>query len=86
MKYIDAILQKNYFLGPDNDKNTLVDLISELGIYGILIRDEDDMKVNKQVGHVIRRKLIGVNEGGIISGAGGLDNPQFNLIKHRFNF
>lgn len=37
MEYIDAPLQKNYFLGPNNDKNTLVDLISELGIYGIII-------------------------------------------------
>ncbi|KAK0181266.1 hypothetical protein PV327_003561 [Microctonus hyperodae] len=75
MEYIDAPLQNNYFLGPNNDKNTLVDLISELGIYGIIIGDENDIKVNKQVGHVIRTKPFGENEGGIIAGAGGLDSP-----------
>ncbi|KAK0086437.1 hypothetical protein PV326_005543 [Microctonus aethiopoides] len=75
MEYIDAPLQNNYFLGPNNDKNTLVDLISELGIYGIIIGNENDIEVNKQVGHVIRTKPFGENEGGIIAGAGGLDSP-----------
>lgn len=38
-------------------------------------RNENDIEVNKQVGHVIRTKPFGENEGGIIAGAGGLDSP-----------
>lgn len=37
MEYIDAPRQKNYLLGPNNEDICLQELISELGIYGIII-------------------------------------------------
>lgn len=37
MEYIDAPREKNYLLGPNDEKNSLQELISELGIYGIII-------------------------------------------------
>lgn len=37
MEYIDTPLQENYLLGPDNEEQRVRDLISELGIYGIII-------------------------------------------------
>ncbi|XP_008552792.1 glutathione synthetase [Microplitis demolitor] len=75
MEYIDAPRQKNYLLGPNNEDICLQELISELGIYGIIIGDQNNIKLNKEVGHVLRTKPFGEDEGGIIAGAGGLDSP-----------
>ncbi|XP_074109210.1 glutathione synthetase [Cotesia typhae] len=75
MEYIDAPREKNYLLGPNEEKNCLQELISELGIYGIIIGDQNNIKINKKVGHVLRTKPFGEDEGGIIAGAGGLDSP-----------
>lgn len=54
---------------------SLVDLVSELGIYGILISDNEKIIVNKQVGHMLRSKASTSNEGGVLAGAGALDCP-----------
>ncbi|XP_034942815.1 glutathione synthetase-like [Chelonus insularis] len=79
MEYIDAPLQDNYLLGPNDQEPQIQSLISELGIYGIIIGDQNHVSVNEQVGHVIRSKPFGEDEGGIIAGAGALDSPY--LVK-----
>ena len=36
--------------------------------------DANDIKINKQVGHMLRTKLSHVNEGGVAAGLGALDS------------
>ncbi|XP_015126717.1 glutathione synthetase [Diachasma alloeum] len=75
MELIRTPLQRNYLISPDLPRPSLQDFASELGIYGVILGDDNDIKVNRQVGHVIRTKPFGENEGGIIAGAGALDTP-----------
>ncbi|XP_063982478.1 glutathione synthetase-like [Diachasmimorpha longicaudata] len=75
MELIKTSLQKNYLISPDLAKPSLQDFVSELGIYGVILGDNNDIKINRQVGHVIRTKPFGEDEGGIIAGAGALDTP-----------
>lgn len=53
----------------------LIDIVSELGIYGILISEAGNIIMNKQAGHLIRSKSPTSNEGGILAGSGALDCP-----------
>ncbi|XP_075985780.1 glutathione synthetase-like isoform X3 [Anticarsia gemmatalis] len=53
----------------------VVDLVSELGIYGVIIGTKDKVYHNRQVGHVLRSKLADANEGGVAAGLGALDSP-----------
>jgi hypothetical protein len=49
---------------------------SELGIYSIYLSDGTNPPVvNKHVGHLLRTKLTGVNEGGVAAGFAVLDSP-----------
>ncbi|KAF7993853.1 hypothetical protein HCN44_011122 [Aphidius gifuensis] len=75
MELIKAPVQKNYIISPDNKRPQLQDCLSELGIYGYIIGDYNEIKENQQIGHVIRTKPCDENEGGIIAGAGALDSP-----------
>ena len=45
---------------------------SQLFVY--IFRDDKEIKINKQVGHMLRTKLSHVNEGGVAAGLGALDS------------
>lgn len=51
------------------------DLVSELGIFGVIIGTKDKILYNEQVGHMLRTKLSTANEGGVAAGLGALDSP-----------
>ncbi|XP_025075872.1 glutathione synthetase-like [Pogonomyrmex barbatus] len=51
------------------------ELVSELGIFGVIIGDDKNIIVNKQAGHMLRTKLSTDNEGGVSSGRGVCDSP-----------
>ncbi|XP_018359283.1 PREDICTED: glutathione synthetase-like [Trachymyrmex cornetzi] len=73
-------LQKNYFVraaeeSPLEDDIDLSDVITELGIYGVIVGDSNEIMLNKQVGHILRTKLSSEDEGGIVAGVGALDSP-----------
>ncbi|RZF42695.1 hypothetical protein LSTR_LSTR001490 [Laodelphax striatellus] len=51
------------------------DIVSELGIFGIIIGDADKIVYNKQVGHMLRSKTSTADEGGVAAGFGCLDSP-----------
>ncbi|XP_015601404.1 glutathione synthetase-like [Cephus cinctus] len=69
-------LQKNYIIRPGDMNNCEVqDFTCELGIYGIIIGNAKEIKVNKQVGHVLRTKPATATEGGVVMGIGALDSP-----------
>lgn len=72
-------LQKNYLIRtaeePLEDNINLSDVITELGIYGVIIGDDNEIMLNEQVGHILRTKASNEDEGGIVAGIGALDSP-----------
>nr|CAD7448498.1 unnamed protein product [Timema bartmani] len=76
MERISPPIQTCYIVRPGQDGlPPLSDLVSELGIFGVIIGDKDNIIVNKQVGHMLRTKLSSADEGGVAAGAGALDSP-----------
>lgn len=78
MDKINPPVQQNYLIRPNQDyeKNSaLCDVVSEMGIFGIILCDGDEILINKQVGHMMRTKLTSCNEGGVHAGDGVLDSP-----------
>ncbi|XP_060843404.1 glutathione synthetase-like isoform X1 [Rhopalosiphum padi] len=78
MDKINPPVQKNYLIRPNQDfeKNSaLCEVVSEMGIFGIILCDGDEILINKQVGHMMRTKLTSCNEGGVHAGDGVLDSP-----------
>lgn len=51
------------------------DLVSELGIFGVIIGTRDKILYNTQGGHILRTKLAESNETGVNAGLGVLDTP-----------
>lgn len=52
----------------------IVDMVSELGIFGAIIGSKDKIMYNHQVGHMLRTKVSSANEGGVAAGLGALDS------------
>ncbi|PSN51649.1 Glutathione synthetase [Blattella germanica] len=76
MERISPPTQKGYMVrpgGPEVPK--LVDLVSELGIFGVVIGDAANIRSNRQVGYMLRTKLSDADEGGVAAGSGALDSP-----------
>lgn len=75
MKRIFPPISRSYMIRPGNPvPNDVVDLVSELGIFGAVIGSKDKIIYNKQVGHMLRTKLSNANEGGVAAGSGALDS------------
>uniref|UniRef100_A0A182N092 Glutathione synthetase n=1 Tax=Anopheles dirus TaxID=7168 RepID=A0A182N092_9DIPT len=76
MERIIPPLSTGYLVRPGGPSPPpLVQLISELGIFGTIIGTKDKVLYNKQVGHMLRTKLSSSNEGGVAAGSGALDSP-----------
>nr|CAD7408975.1 unnamed protein product [Timema cristinae] len=76
MDRISPPIQTCYIVRPGQDGlPPLSDLVSELGIFGVILGDKDNIFVNKQVGHMLRTKLSSADEGGVAAGSGALDSP-----------
>ena len=56
-------------------------LIGELGIFGVYVRKGERVLLNSEGGYIVRTKPATSNEGGVATGAGGLDTP--NLVPAR---
>ncbi|KAI4491640.1 hypothetical protein M0804_003032 [Polistes exclamans] len=68
--------QLNYMIRPEsNNYLQPKELVSELGIFGVIIADHKNIYVNKQAGHMLRTKLATANEGGVAAGLGACDSP-----------
>lgn len=78
MDQIIPSMTKGYIFRP-NDSTPVEpsDLVSELGIFGVIIVDSkaNNILINEQVGHMFRTKFATANEGGVASGLGALDSP-----------
>ncbi|XP_058128316.1 glutathione synthetase-like isoform X2 [Anopheles ziemanni] len=76
MERIFPPLSTGYMIRPGGPTPPpLVQLVSELGIFGAVIGTKDKILYNKQVGHMLRTKLSTANEGGVAAGLGALDSP-----------
>lgn len=76
MDKIRPPIHKSYMVRPEINIDTeLQELVSELGIFGVIIADENNVYVNKQSGHMLRTKLATANEGGVATGLGACDSP-----------
>lgn len=76
MDKIHPPIHKSYMIRPDNSISIEPqELVSELGIFGIIIANGNDIYVNKQSGHMLRTKLATANEGGVATGLGACDSP-----------
>jgi glutathione synthase len=74
MDKIQPPLQRNYMVRPGLPEPLYTDFISELGIYGVIIGDSENIIENKYVGHMLRTKVSSANEGGVAAGWGALDS------------
>lgn len=74
-------IQKNYIIralpnsSAENYDAYLSNVVSELGVYGVVIGDHNNIIYNEEVGHILRTKPSTENEGGIAAGVGALDSP-----------
>lgn len=69
-------VHRNYVVKPGNSAEPETkELVSELGIFGVIIGSDKDIIVNKQGGHMLRTKLATDNEGGVATGLGACDSP-----------
>ncbi|XP_012350209.2 LOW QUALITY PROTEIN: glutathione synthetase [Apis florea] len=73
-------VQNNYIVRVHNEPfedNQLhfSDVVSELGVYGVIIGNHNSIIHNEEVGHVLRTKPSNENEGGIAAGIGAIDSP-----------
>ncbi|XP_055844624.1 glutathione synthetase-like isoform X2 [Episyrphus balteatus] len=76
MERIHPPITKGYMIRADGPMPPpLVDLVSELGIFGVIIGDSKTITTNYQAGHMLRTKLSTANEGGVAAGLGALDSP-----------
>ncbi|XP_015836716.1 glutathione synthetase isoform X2 [Tribolium castaneum] len=77
MERIRPPLTMGYMVRPGGNKvSQLVEVVSELGIYGVVIGDAENITYSKQVGHILRTKPATANEGSTSSGPGALDSPH----------
>jgi len=74
MDRINPPITTNYVVRPGKGGAEMVDVISELGIFGYIIGDANEIRINKQVGHTLRTKLSDANEGGVAAGQGAIDS------------
>eukprot|EP00118_Oscarella_pearsei_P020739 m.226740 g.226740 ORF g.226740 m.226740 type:complete len:136 (+) comp40030_c0_seq24:1574-1981(+) len=65
---------KNYVIR-DGQTGTPVQIVNEVGIYGVYVRKGDDVLLNKVAGHVLRSKPADSDEGGLFAGYGCMDSP-----------
>ncbi|XP_018579703.1 glutathione synthetase isoform X2 [Anoplophora glabripennis] len=76
MERILPPLSTGYIVRPaGSNPPPLCEMVSELGIFGVIIGDSEKILVNKQVGHMLRTKVSTANEGGVAAGLGALDSP-----------
>lgn len=78
MEYINSPREKNRLLLRDNleddSKFQPEQIVSELGIFGSIIYDGQNVTSNRAAGYLVRSKRHGVKEGGVASGYAGISS------------
>lgn len=74
MEKIEPEPFRNCLLRPGSPAQ-VVQCISELGIFGVYVRQGTTLVMNKHVGHLLRTKAVEHADGGVAAGVAVLDNP-----------
>lgn len=75
MERISPPISRSYMIRPGGDSPPqMVDMVSELGLFGAIIGTKDKIMYNRQCGHMLRTKVSSANEGGVAAGLGALDS------------
>lgn len=75
MERILPPISRSYMIRPGAASPAeIVDMVSELGIFGAIIGSKGKILYNHQVGHMLRTKVSSANEGGVAAGLGALDS------------
>lgn len=75
MERITPPISRSYMIRPGSEMPPkIVDMVSELGIFGAIIGTKEKIMYNRQVGHMLRTKLASADEGGVAAGMGALDS------------
>lgn len=74
MERINPPLIPNCILRRDT-KPEITNIICELGIFGIILGNKEDIFVNNLAGHLLRSKSVDSAECGVAAGFGALDSP-----------
>lgn len=72
MELIEPPVTTNYIVRPGGVMEPH-SIVSELGIFGVILGDQDDILHNSEAGHILRTKANGTSEGGICAGFAALD-------------
>ncbi|KAM7283479.1 glutathione synthetase [Ixodes scapularis] len=73
MDLITPPVNTNYIVRPGFNVE-LANVVSELGIFGVILGDQDEVLENYEAGFIVRSKTTGTSEGGISAGYGVLDS------------
>ena len=74
MKLVDPHVNENYIIKTGREFIHKEGLISELGVFGVIISNNQEIVLNQTGGYLLRSKALGVNEGGVASGFAALDS------------
>jgi len=75
MERINPATHTAILLKPGDQDAKPEEVVSELGIFGIVVGSADNIILNKQRGHILRTKTSGTDEGGVAAGFAALDSP-----------
>lgn len=76
MDRINPPISTGYIVRPGSSELPKpIEMVSELGIFGVIIADRETIHENYQAGHMLRTKISTANEGGVAAGLGALDSP-----------
>lgn len=74
MQLVDPFTSQNYIIKTNKTSYEKETLISELGIYSVLISNDKNIVLNQTGGYLVRTKPAHVNEGGVATGFAALDS------------
>ncbi|XP_066911802.1 glutathione synthetase-like [Clytia hemisphaerica] len=75
MERIRPPVVHSYIVRPESLKPMESEIVSELGILGVIMSDGDDIIQNESCGHLLKSKDWQRGEGGLIAGRAGIDSP-----------
>ncbi|KAL5967518.1 Glutathione synthetase, partial [Taenia solium] len=68
MERLEPPVVENCIVGIEYPSPLRRQMVSELGIYGVLLSRGTEELENHDAGHLLRTKLLGINEGGVVTG------------------
>lgn len=81
MERIFPPISRSYMIRPGAPSPPkIVDMVSELGIFGAIIGSKDKILYNRQVGHMLRTKISSANEGRKIENFNSIQLDLIDLI------